>query len=113
MHEMSLMAGVFDIIGQNMVEYPMAKILRVRLVVGALTNVAPDAMQLAFDVMSKGTPVAGAELEISEVPLTARCEDCGWQGEIGQYKFLCPDCASQQLEILTGRELYLDSLEVE
>jgi len=73
----------------------------------------PEAMQMAFEAMRTDTPAAGAELEIETVPLTARCGGCGWTGEIEPYKFLCPACSSMQMEILTGRELYIDSLEVE
>lgn len=113
MHEMSLMASIFDIINQNLTAHPGVRVLRVKLVVGAMTNAVPDALQMAFTAMSRGTPVEGAELLIEDVPLTARCLECEWQGGIEQYKFLCPVCSSMQVEILTGRELYLDSLEVE
>lgn len=113
MHEMSLMASIFDIINQNLTGYPGARVIKVKLVVGAMTNVVPAALQMAFTAMSSGTPVEGAELLIEEVPLTACCHECGWQGEIEQYKFFCPVCSSMQVEIMTGRELYLDSLEVE
>lgn len=113
MHEMSLMASIFDIIKQNLAAYPGTRVKKVKLVVGAMTNVVPDAMQLAFEAMSRDTPVEGAELVIREVPLTARCRECGWEGEIEQYSFLCPECSSLTIEVLTGRELYLESMEVE
>lgn len=113
MHEMSLMASIFDIIGRNLEAYPGARVKKVKLVVGAMTNVVPDAMQMAFEAMGRGTPAEGAELTIEEVPLTARCHECKWQGEIEEYRFFCPACSSPQLELLTGRELYIESLEVE
>ncbi len=113
MHEMSLMASIFDIVTQNLAAYPGVRVLQVRLVVGAMTNVVPDAMQLAFEAMSRGTPVEGAVLLIEEVPLTARCGACGWQGELAVHRLLCPACSALQLEVLSGRELYVDSLEVE
>lgn len=113
MHEMSLMASMFDIINQNLTAYPGVKVVKVKLVVGTMTNVVPDAMLLAFEAMGRDTPVAGAELVIEEVPLTARCGECGWQGGIEPYSFQCPACSSLTVEILTGRELYLESLEVE
>lgn len=113
MHEMSLMAGVFDVINKSIAPYPNAKVTKVILVVGALTNAVPDALQLAFEVFAKGSPVEGAVLEIQEVPLTLKCDECGWEGPVDIYQSVCPKCRSFNVRVIAGRELLIKSLEVE
>ncbi|PKM47397.1 MAG: hydrogenase maturation nickel metallochaperone HypA [Firmicutes bacterium HGW-Firmicutes-8] len=113
MHEMALMAGVFDIIKQYTTDLEESRVTKVTLVVGEMTNAVPEALQSAFAVYSAGTVVEGAELLIREIPLTAECMSCGWAGKTEKHLFICPQCSSLGLELKTGRELYLESLEVE
>lgn len=114
MHEMALMAGIFDIIAKYTCDLGEAKkVTKVSLIVGELTNALPDALQAAFSVYSQGTNVEGAILDIKEIPLICDCHDCGWQGKIEKYFFVCPKCTSGSLEVVSGRELRVESLEVD
>lgn len=113
MHEMALMSGVFDIINTYTAEIPEKKVTKVTLVVGEMSNAVPEALEMAFTVFSQGTMAEGAELEIKEIPLTAKCPKCGWEGRIEKHTFLCPQCSALDIQILTGRELAVESLEVD
>jgi len=113
LHEMALMGGVFDIIKQYTADLPDKKVTRVTLVVGEMTNAVPEALEAAFEVYAKGTAVEGAELVIRRIPLTACCTACGWQGKVEEHMFICPRCSGLGLEIRSGRELYVESLEVD
>lgn len=113
MHEMALMAGVFDIIRQHTAAIPDKKVTCVTLVVGEMTNAVPEALEAAFEVLSQGTNTEGARLEIRSIPLTAACSECGWEGKTEKFNFICPECSALGLEIKSGRELYVESLEVD
>ncbi len=113
MHEMALMAGVFDIIKQYTANLTEKKVTKVTLVVGEMTNAVPEALETAFEVYAEGTIAQGAELLIREIPLVARCISCGWEGKTEKHMFVCPMCSSLGLEIRSGRELYVESLEVD
>ncbi|MHB9095068.1 MAG: hydrogenase maturation nickel metallochaperone HypA/HybF, partial [Eubacteriales bacterium] len=89
------------------------RVTKVILVVGEMTNAMPDALEAVFTVFAHGTKVEGAELQIRMIPLTARCTECEWEGSIERHVFICPHCSSLGLEIKSGRELYVESLEVE
>lgn len=84
-----------------------------RMVVGALRRIAPDHMHFAYEVLTRDTPAAGSVLEITVLPVTALCRDCGWQGQMDDIIFLCPSCGAGNLRTLQGMELFLDRLEVE
>jgi len=113
MHEMSLMASIFDVIKQSVEPYPDARVTKVTLVVGALTNAVPEALELAFEAFAKGSSLEGAVLEILQVPLTLQCGECQWQGAVENQFSICPECESLQVSIVAGRELLIKSLEVE
>lgn len=113
MHEMALMSGVFDIIKKYTADIPEKRVTKVTLIVGEMTNAVPEALEAAFLVLSQDTNTEGAELEIKQIPLTAYCSNCGWEGKIQKYSFVCPNCSSYGAEIKSGRELSVESLEVE
>ena len=80
---------------------------------GALSGVVKEALLFSFDVAAEGTPVAGARLEIKDVPLTVRCPRCAVERELPGFPLVCPVCATPTPEILRGKDLELHALEVE
>ena len=83
----------------------------VRLRVGALTAVVPEAMRFCFDLAVEGTAAEGARLDIEHRPGVARCRSCGADVELADPILLCP-CGSADLEVTAGRELQIVSMEV-
>ena len=80
---------------------------------GALSGVVKDALLFSFDVAAAGTPVAGARLEIEEVPLTVLCPRCAVERELDGFPLVCPVCETPTPEIVRGKDLELHALEVE
>lgn len=87
------------------------KISQVYLTVGQFTCVEPVSLQFAFEVQTRNTFLAGAELVIQETPLIAFCHHCqqDYQPEIG-IQYACPDCRSPMEDIRSGRELKIDRI---
>jgi hydrogenase nickel incorporation protein HypA/HybF len=117
MHEMSLATSLIAIINEEMLKAKASRLVRVRLKCGALSNVVPESLQTAFEILSLNTPLAGAEVElVQELPLFA-CAACGHKFSPADKKNLfmpCPDCGSESgHELLAGKGLYIDSIEVE
>lgn len=113
MHEMSLMAEVIRTLHASALEYDLDRITRVRLVVGRMTHAMPDALRFAFEVMAREPFIKGAVLEIDHAELTALCKECGNKFELKEYELVCPFCKSQQIKVLTGREMVIDFFEGE
>jgi len=63
-------------------------------------------------VAVKDSPLEDAILAIEEIPVVARCKDCDAQWTINEPVFVCKTCQSGSLEILSGRELDIESIEV-
>jgi hydrogenase nickel incorporation protein HypA/HybF len=85
----------------------------VRIAVGHLRQIVPDALTFAFALVADGTPVQGAELELREVPPRLRCRACGAQTERAGFPLTCGACRSAEVEITAGEELVVEELELE
>jgi len=113
MHEMGIALQIIDIAAASIPpEMRSARVERVNLKIGKLAAVVADSLRFCFDIVSKDTRLAGAELAIEEAPVVARCKDCGAQWTITEPVFTCRACQSGALEILSGRELDIVSIEI-
>ena len=86
-------------------------VVRVRL--GALRQVVPDALAFAFAIVSRETLCAGARLESEAVPLRVRCAPCVRTWELERPPFRCPGCGDGTVAVVSGEELEVESIEVE
>lgn len=84
----------------------------VHLKLGALTTFVPEAMTFYFEVLTKGTELESARLEIEEIPVAGTCRRCGEAVTLEGLPFACAACGSPDLDITSGRELLIDYLEV-
>lgn len=88
------------------------RVRAVHLQLGALTTFVPEALTFYFEALTKGTTLEGARLAIEEIPVVGECRNCGRQLEVEAPPFLCAACGSPDLEVVRGRELLIDALEI-
>jgi len=89
-----------------------SRVHEIRLRIGALSGVVPDALQFAFEALADGTPAENAVLTIEHVPARFWCATCRQEFEAGNRFAECPGCHRSSGELRGGRELELASLEV-
>ena len=113
MHEVGLMANILDTINSSARENQISRIMEITLVVGKFTMVLPDSMLFAFEALTQNDPLyADAKLTIWEKAIECLCQQCSNTFLVEQnHCFICPDCTSSDVQILSGRELYIDSYE--
>lgn len=112
MHEMSLSQSMVGIIEGQAALHDFECVSKVRLEIGALSCIAPDALAFCFDVVTRGTLAEGARLEILTVPGQAWCRDCDAAVPIGQRGEPCSRCGGYRLQIQAGDEIRIKDLEV-
>src|SRR5262249_4179855 len=89
------------------------KVAAVRLRMGALSGVAPDALLFAYELACAGTALAGSRLLIEETPVVVFCPRCQTERALASIRsFRCPVCDTSTPEVVRGRELELVALEV-
>ena len=118
MHEMSLCTGLLDIIKQEMEKHHAHRLVCVRVRHGSLANIVPEALSMAFEVLTVDTDLEGARLEMVEEPVTLACGSCGAEfapEAASAARFAPCTVCGEELghKVLTGRELYLEHIEVE
>jgi len=113
MHELGVTQSIIDITLAKAGEAHAGKVLKINLVVGELSGFVPDCIQFYFDTLSKGTIAEGAVLNVETVPPELRCRNCSTVFEFQDAPWTCPKCLSQSIEVSKGRELYIESVEVE
>lgn len=113
MHELSIVASLFEILEEKAKEQKAKKIVLVKLQVGHLSGVVPDFLITAFDIYKKDTIGAEAKLEIEKVPLRVQCERCHKEIIKDDFIFICDHCGSTDLKTLSGTELLLEKMELE
>ena len=85
----------------------------IRLRIGALSGVVPEALQFAFEALAPGTPAEGAELAIEHVPARFWCAQCTREFQSDDLFAECPECNRPSGDLRAGRELELASLEID
>jgi len=113
MHEMSIAQSIFTIVADEIAKYDVSKVTAINIMVGEMSAVVPSSLSFCFDILTQGSPLEGARLNIEVVPIKAKCNDCGTEFEVQEYRFVCPRCESHSVEMLSGRELTVQDIEVE
>ena len=113
MHEMSLCQGMVQIIEEQAKTQSYNRVKTVRLEIGPLATVEPEALRFCFDAATRGTLAENATLDIITTAASAWCFSCGETVTISERNGTCPNCGSYQLQVTGGDELRIKELEVD
>ncbi len=114
MHELGIMTGVMEAATTTAHDAGATKLLKVSLSIGEMTEAIEDALMFAFEALIEGDDfLSDATLEINMIRPKSRCLECGEVFEHDRFHMFCPVCDSFCTELLAGRELQIDSIEVD
>jgi hydrogenase nickel incorporation protein HypA/HybF len=88
------------------------RVHRIRLEIGKLSGVVPDAIVRCFPEIARGTSAEKACLDILEIDGCAYCEACETEFPLLDLSAMCP-CGSLCFRPVTGEELILKSIDLE
>ncbi len=89
------------------------RVLVIRLRIGVLSGVVPEALQFAFEALAPGTAAEGAALAVENVPARFWCAPCASEFTADDLFAECPQCHTPSTELRSGRELQVSALEIE
>lgn len=113
MHEMSIVQGLIAIIKEEMDNSGAARLRSVRVKIGEMAGILPDALKTSFEVITAQNGMDGAVLNIDISPLAGYCRKCKKGFKVIDYRFSCPDCGVSDIDIVSGREMSIVEIEVE
>jgi hydrogenase nickel incorporation protein HypA/HybF len=104
---------MLDLVLEQAEKTEAKKVKKINLVIGEMTGFVEDSIQFHFNFISKKTIAEGATLSFTVSPARARCQDCDKHFELREFNWICPHCGSNNIEVITGKELFVESIEVE
>ena len=113
MHEMSLIESVVGLVEDERRKQNFSRVRMIRLRVGALACVEPDALRFCFEAVTRDSPAEGACLLIDTVPGRGWCAPCRQTVPLGDRFDDCPICGNGEVSVTGGADLRLVELEVE
>ena len=113
MHELAITQGILKFALEEAAKREAAMITSLTVSLGALSGIIADSVELYFPLVAEDTIAKDAKLIFHRVPATARCNECGKESELPDFRLRCPLCTSRNVELLTGREAYIESIEIE
>ena len=108
MHELGITQNIVHIVAERA---GAQKVSRVKLEIGKLSAIMPDAIRFCFDLCAQGTGLEGAVLEIDEIPGRGRCTGCGEEMQLSLMAGTC-QCGCRDITCLAGQELNIKEMEV-
>jgi len=109
-HELSIASALADIVLRHA---DGRRVTAVEVRVGRLRQVVPDALEFAFELVARETPLEGARLELQDVPVTVRCRACDAESQVEDFPFACAVCGGLDVEVTAGDELSVEAIEVD
>ena len=113
MHELPVTQNILEIALRHANEASASRIRTIDLVIGDLSSIVDDSIVFYWDFIAKDTIAEGAKLIFHRKPIELECNACNNHYIPGKDAYQCPRCSSEQFKIISGKEFYLDSIEVE
>ena len=113
MHELSITQSILSIALEQAKTAQANRITKINLTIGELSGIVDECVEFYFDLLSKDTIAAEASLSFNRTPTKLRCRNCNTTFSPDNLNWACPNCQEQKIEITSGRECYVESIEVE
>ena len=113
MHELSIAQSIMQIVLSEAERARARKVLKVTIKVGELAGVLPDSLTFCFNLLAKSTIAEHASFTIEKVPIRGYCSQCESKFVIADNRYCCTTCGNKHIELISGRELQIDHLEIE
>lgn len=110
MHELAIAEAILQQVLSLAEQHQAQKIQEVELLVGEMRQVVPEALETAFDAVTRGTLAQGAKLTQIHECLQLQCRQCGQSFPARQQDLQCPGCGQADVKITGGRDIILKSV---
>ena len=113
MHELSIAQNIVAAVLETARQHGVRRITKVHVEIGPLSGVVEESLLFCFPMALDGSGFENIELCIEKRGLRILCRGCQEESDLAEVVLQCPLCGGQEVEILTGRDLIIKSLEGE
>ncbi len=113
MHEMAIAQSIIEIVEREARKHNSGCVKRVKVQIGEFSGVVREALEFSFEVAKSGTIAENAELEVEVIGFKAKCKACNFEiNGVDDFNLFCPNCG-EPMEIVSGREMRVEYIEIE
>ena len=113
MHEMSVAAGIINILDAQLKQLAPCKLIALELDVGKLSGIEELSLQYALETLLVDQGHTSVHLRFRQSPALFKCAACDWKGQLETFTLLCPDCNAGELDIIDGQDVILERIQIE
>jgi hydrogenase nickel incorporation protein HypA/HybF len=109
---MGLAQNIMDIVVKTAEQNNVDKVVRINVRAGKLRGIVPEQLQFCFGFVARESSVVdGAQLVIETLPIKGKCKSCSHEFFVEEYRFVCPECEYEDIDVLQGMELLVSNIE--
>jgi hydrogenase nickel incorporation protein HypA/HybF len=112
MHELSIAQNILEIVREHVPEARCSEVQAVTIRLGELAGVVAESLEFCFSAIVSDTPLSHAVLRIDRIPIRMRCSACEKTSTLEGPAFVCPQCAGQNIQLISGTELQVIEIEL-
>jgi hydrogenase nickel incorporation protein HypA/HybF len=113
MHELKIAEDLAEIVINTALSEKLIKVTRVNISFGQMVQIVPEIFEFTFREAVRDTIAGEAELDLEIIKVRLKCNKCGSSDFLKDDIFACYQCNSSDIEIITGKELFVKSIEGE
>jgi hydrogenase nickel incorporation protein HypA/HybF len=113
MHELPVTQNILEVALRHAQQSNAQRIISLNIVIGQLATFVDDSIQFYWDLIAQNTIAEGAKLNFRRIPTELLCLECNYRYTPGPTELACPRCQSTNIEIVAGKEFYLESIDIE
>jgi hydrogenase nickel incorporation protein HypA/HybF len=105
MHELAITEDVFKKALTYSKDKNMEKVKSIKIRIGETLLHDLEEVKQIFSMLSSGSILEGAKLELELMPLKAKCVSCGSDFAEKTLRMDCPQCGGTNISITSGKEI--------
>ncbi len=113
MHELSVTENILEIAIRHAERADARQIKDLYLVIGDLSSIIDDSVQFYWEILTKNTIAEESILHFKRIPTELECKNCNQAYHPDGKDLACPSCGGIQINIISGNEFYLESINIE
>jgi len=113
MHELSVTESVLEIVLRHAKQAEAKRVNHIYLVIGELASIVDDSVQFYWEIIARDSLASAAQLHFRRIPTEMVCLDCQQRFHPEFDSLDCPACHSLRLQIVAGREFFVESIDIE
>ncbi|WP_353892838.1 hydrogenase maturation nickel metallochaperone HypA [Proteinivorax hydrogeniformans] len=107
MHELGVVIKVVETVEDFAKKNNLKKVDTLVLQIGELSSMIPRYVEACYPAAVDGTSLEETKLKIEVIPANVLCKSCENIFSFSEQQKRCPQCESEKVELLSGKEFLI------